>query len=761
MHRFVNPNESVALINSLFKIRINNGNVNAEQLYPVGAPNEELKHKVELFAFPDSAALESHSFFTFIVGDIATGFQLGFVLYSSIIEGYCILSNYYYPQLFKTILRNITKDDDISILKSLGTSQRRSILCIKTPDNKTQEFPLDGSRERQKLLELIFHTFSPYDVSKIIIGMLQARHIFVSATNVSVCSLFCAALPLLIEPFKWSLNIIPILPEKLRDMIEVPIPILIGLTRVELLYAKDTSVASHICVNPDTKLVLEDCSLETNQEKTIRVLEEQFKFQTQVTQLLKSWSGCSGFPHLHIIELIHKFIGSYFRIYGGDLCSAEAFAQSISQMPEFLKNSQILQDYQHNHRQNADNFKAFYAAVSDNEVVTSTVITSRTELNSNVVEIQFTSSAKQQQPTFNTNSTNQQQQQQKQEQKNLDLQSSSSSSKLFSNKHTPKFLQKRPTTPTDESDKDKKAKKKEESIKDKKSDDQNKRSHNSDENEKPQGLKFKFMQMFGSQEKASRSSSTISAQSPYVSDKSDHKQKPSPTKTGEPKTIPPPPKYSAHNEPKQVQIPPKFGSATETKTVSQPPKFGSATATQPSKFGSATETKTVQQPPKFGSSTVSSQSKFGSATETKTVSQPPKFGSATATQPPKFGSTTVTHTEPKTVTQPPKYGYQSSTVATHTEPKTVQSTPKFGYQSPTHTEPKTVQPPPKFGIQSSSVVHTEPKTVPPPPQQRYAPGSLPSNPTSSDIAKMTPQDKNALYRQRLAMYSGGAKPKKF
>lgn len=359
MLKFCSPSSKTSLLTHIFSIKINkNENKNeiiVHQLYPKGE-DQDLIPKVKLFACPQPSSLESHCFFHFIVGDIASGFRIGFVQYETIYDGRCVISDYYYPRIFSKLMSLHPDDQMIRVAEQLSAErQRESILFIDDNDNSKTKYSLDGKYEEKRLIDLFFKTFSPFDISKIIIGMLQARHIFVVASNVSVCSDF-AGLSLLIKPFKWSLNIVPILPDGLSDMLEVPIPILIGTTRSEALYAPGVSIASHICVNPDAKIVIESSNYEDNVDIKMKILKLQMEFHNNVSAYLKNWSGCSNFPTDRIFDFIADFIRSYLQAYGANLNSKNDFIRSLQSLPQFLSNSQIIQDFITNDDEEVNSF---------------------------------------------------------------------------------------------------------------------------------------------------------------------------------------------------------------------------------------------------------------------------------------------------------------------------------------------------------------------------------------------------------------------
>lgn len=329
-----------ALATHLFSITINReGNeytATAKQLFPETDPDPNLIKNVQLFAFPDSCAMESKSFITFIIGDTHCDFQIGYAFYNNALSARCILSNYYYPNIFESLL-NLPDDALLTEVEALSKSEVRKSVQIKK-----NVFYLDGGRQKQQLLKLVFDTFDPFDISKIIIAMMQARHIFCVSSSASVCCKFAAALPILIEPFCWDMNTIPILPLKLKDVCQVPVPTLIGLTRPEVLL--EGRVAPHIIVNSDLRLVIDNPSLDNHDfSKRANVLAHMIKFKNTLSLFLNQWHNCPGFPHKQVQMLIQKFIASYLQIYTGPVSTSEALVAALAKVPEFLESSQVIQ----------------------------------------------------------------------------------------------------------------------------------------------------------------------------------------------------------------------------------------------------------------------------------------------------------------------------------------------------------------------------------------------------------------------------------
>jgi hypothetical protein len=308
--------------------------VTARQVFPESDPDPALLKNIELFSFPDACAIESNCFFHFVIGDTACDFHVGFVQFRTSSAAKVLLSDFYYPALF-TALLSLPDDELLSQLRTFSVAQLRTQVSLGG-----RQFFLDGSRERQELWSLIFATFSPFDISKIVVGMLQARHIYVVASAASVCSRMVAALPLLLDPFRWDMNCIPVLPMKLKEAAQVPVPTLIGLTQGEVLL--EGRVESCIIVNPDMRLVIDKPPLDILFR--FRVTQLQLEFHRIVLSTLSSFDGCPGFPHRHVQKVVQRFLFQYLTLFTGQVATQEQFLMSFARLPEYLESSQVVHD---------------------------------------------------------------------------------------------------------------------------------------------------------------------------------------------------------------------------------------------------------------------------------------------------------------------------------------------------------------------------------------------------------------------------------
>ena len=157
------------LISSLFQLKIerdeNQYEVFVRQLLPQGDPDEEMIKNIKLFSFPDPSSVEPHTFLTFSIGN-AENLKIGFVLYSTAFDALCVLTDFYYPRLFKAMMKLPYLEMAAIALELFKVETRRSVTI------KGTEFPLDGALERQRAMSLLFKTFAPYDISKIVIGIM-------------------------------------------------------------------------------------------------------------------------------------------------------------------------------------------------------------------------------------------------------------------------------------------------------------------------------------------------------------------------------------------------------------------------------------------------------------------------------------------------------------------------------------------------------------------------------------------------------------
>lgn len=340
MLRFVDS-QPASLILNLYHINVKpngkNFDVNVTQMFPSSDPDPQVLKTISLFAFPHHSAIESKCFFSFVIGDTACDFNIGYVQYFTSFNAICVVSPFYYPSLFKTVT-GLPNDKLLSTVEELNEKK-----VWKQVQINDQTFKLDGGKEKQELMSLMFDTFQPYDILKAIIAMIQAKHIIVLSSSAAVCSKFVAALPLLIDPFRWDMNCIPVLPYKLKEMLQIPVPTMIGLTHAELLC--EGRLASNCVINPDIRVTINHPAQEPSAKQTLEIT--MLMYDKELRTQLNAWNRCPGFPHKQITSILRRFIASYLKLYTGRVQNRNDFIAGLSKIPDFLDSSQVIQDLKH------------------------------------------------------------------------------------------------------------------------------------------------------------------------------------------------------------------------------------------------------------------------------------------------------------------------------------------------------------------------------------------------------------------------------
>lgn len=351
MLRFSNPKIKQRLITHLLSLEIQKDGDDFKVIITQDQPKNNIDpgfiKKIQLFCFPEFEAIESRTFFTFLIGDVCTTFKLGFIQYLDSFHAKIIISDFYYPFLFKNVLR-LPSVSSARILYEMYQLQQR-----KTARIHNEIFNLDGSYERQYLLSLLFKIFTPYDISVIVISLIQTRNIFVVAQKASLCSRISAALPLLIAPFDWPFGIIPVLPASLRDAAETPLPMIIGLTDIQILASDQLS--PHVVVNADVGHVIPNPPLPIDEltlapipgdqeTPSARQLAIQMKFVSNIKKTISEWSKCPGFPHNAISKCLRDFIIDYLYMFTGVCESAEQLISALNSLPEVIAQSQVINE---------------------------------------------------------------------------------------------------------------------------------------------------------------------------------------------------------------------------------------------------------------------------------------------------------------------------------------------------------------------------------------------------------------------------------
>ena len=95
---------------------------------------------------------------------------------------------------------------------------------------RAEEFTLTASKFW--FCPFLFHSIGSLNT---FLGLLHAifteKSIVCYGKNLNTISSLILGLESLLRPFKWTMALVPILPEQLLDTIEAPLPLLAGITR--------------------------------------------------------------------------------------------------------------------------------------------------------------------------------------------------------------------------------------------------------------------------------------------------------------------------------------------------------------------------------------------------------------------------------------------------------------------------------------------------------------------------------------------------
>jgi hypothetical protein len=89
------------------------------------------------------------------------------------------------------------------------------------------------------LLDLLYHAFSEHKI-------LLYSH------NPAVPPMICECLRTLLHPLKWSSVYIPTVPSLLLDLVDAPVPFILGISSSDLAYVDPSALAAAVCVDCDT-----------------------------------------------------------------------------------------------------------------------------------------------------------------------------------------------------------------------------------------------------------------------------------------------------------------------------------------------------------------------------------------------------------------------------------------------------------------------------------------------------------------------------
>ncbi len=160
-------------------------------------------------------------------------------------KGICLISYYPFYYNCRNFLKQLYR---IQVSSSTNIPLERAICCfvdqlifqnydkiltfnIAEEQLKFYCVPIYGSEwdTNDECIETLFSVLGFFQIITVWQGLLLDKHVFLLCTSKTTLSQLCSAFMQLLFPFQWYFNVIPILPEKLKDFIGSPNPIFVGI----------------------------------------------------------------------------------------------------------------------------------------------------------------------------------------------------------------------------------------------------------------------------------------------------------------------------------------------------------------------------------------------------------------------------------------------------------------------------------------------------------------------------------------------------
>ena len=160
-------------------------------------------------------------------------------------KGICLISYYPFYYNCRNFLKQLYR---IQVSSSTNIPLERAICCfvdqlilqnydkiltfnIAEEQLKFYRIPIYGSEwdTNDECIETLFTVLGYEQIITLWQGLLLDKHVFLLCSSKSTLSQLCIAFMQLLFPFQWYFNVIPILPEKLKDFIGSPNPIFVGI----------------------------------------------------------------------------------------------------------------------------------------------------------------------------------------------------------------------------------------------------------------------------------------------------------------------------------------------------------------------------------------------------------------------------------------------------------------------------------------------------------------------------------------------------
>ena len=143
-------------------------------------------------------------------------------------------TSYDFPRLIDLLTEKFPKPDEVSVLEAYGVYVIRPSLSVRIEIAEVEpvehHLPEDlGTVDTVWLCPLLFSLFAFDDLMYCIFTLLQEQSIVFVSRNLGYLSSCVLGFHALLRPYSWKFITSPILPEQIKDILQAPIPLLVGI----------------------------------------------------------------------------------------------------------------------------------------------------------------------------------------------------------------------------------------------------------------------------------------------------------------------------------------------------------------------------------------------------------------------------------------------------------------------------------------------------------------------------------------------------
>ncbi|GAB1607797.1 DENN domain-containing protein 1C-like isoform X7 [Argonauta hians] len=243
------------------------------QHYPPDYTDEGILKDVPKFAYPCSTECAAVDYFTFVLTDTKSKFTYGFCRHATGAQTcLCILSSVPWFEIFYRFLNllaeisNRTEKNDVSLLlceayrldlpeacSQVTIVAQEEMFTFTAPDpNKLPSIP--ASRN----LTEYYNAMDTRNMVKIFASLLHERRVLFISKKLSRVTACVHAAASLIYPMNWQHLFIPILPNSYTDLLNAPMPFMIGVHSTIMEQANKLDLSGVVIVDTDNNTVTHD-----------------------------------------------------------------------------------------------------------------------------------------------------------------------------------------------------------------------------------------------------------------------------------------------------------------------------------------------------------------------------------------------------------------------------------------------------------------------------------------------------------------------